>query len=58
MQLEHLGETPAIDPNAYVAPDATICGAVEIGPSVRVMHGARIVAEGGRIRIGQNSIVM
>lgn len=31
MILEHLGKRPNIHPSAYVAPNATICGDVEIG---------------------------
>ncbi|MEH3148432.1 MAG: gamma carbonic anhydrase family protein [Methylobacterium frigidaeris] len=51
--------TPSIDPDAWVAPDATVCGNVEIGAGSRVLHGARIVAEGGgTIRIGRFCIVM
>jgi carbonic anhydrase/acetyltransferase-like protein (isoleucine patch superfamily) len=59
MILAHAGQAPRIDPAAWVAPDATICGDVEIGAGSRVLHGARIVGEaGGRIRIGRNVIVM
>ncbi|HEV8390417.1 MAG TPA: gamma carbonic anhydrase family protein [Dongiaceae bacterium] len=59
MIIAHAGKAPRIDPAAWVAPDATICGDVEIGAGTRVMHGARIVGEaGGAIRIGRNVIVM
>ncbi|HEY1382931.1 MAG TPA: gamma carbonic anhydrase family protein [Dongiaceae bacterium] len=59
MILAHAGQAPRIDPAAWVAPDATICGDVEIGAGSRVLHGARIVGEaGGKIRIGRNVIVM
>lgn len=59
MIIAHDGKTPRIDPAAWVAPDATVCGDVEIGAGARVLHGARIVGEaGGRIRIGRNVIVM
>ena len=58
MILQHLGKSPAIDRDAFVAPDATVCGDVTIGQGARVMHGARIVAEGGRIVIGRDTIVM
>jgi carbonic anhydrase/acetyltransferase-like protein (isoleucine patch superfamily) len=58
MVLEHLGKTPEIHPSAYVAPNAAICGDVEIGMGARIMFGVSIIAEGGRIRIGANSVVL
>ncbi len=59
MLLEHAGKKPQIDSTAWIAPDATVCGDVKIGPGSRVMHGARIIGEaGGSIRIGQFCIVM
>jgi carbonic anhydrase/acetyltransferase-like protein (isoleucine patch superfamily) len=59
MLIAHRGKQPQIDPSAWVAPDATICGDVEIGPGARILYGARIIGEsGGGIRIGRNAIVM
>src|SRR5262249_15786756 len=59
MLIEHAGKRPTIDPMAWVAPDATLCGDVTIGPGVRILHGARLVGEaGGAIRIGRDGIVM
>ena len=58
MILTHGGKSPTIDPTAYVAPDATICGDVRIGPQCRVMFGACIVAEGGSIELGAHCIVL
>jgi carbonic anhydrase/acetyltransferase-like protein (isoleucine patch superfamily) len=59
MQTSPGGKNPAIDPAAWIAPDATVCGDVRIGPGCRVMPGARIVAEGGgSIRIGAFCIVL
>jgi len=59
MLIPHAGKRPVIDPEAWVAPDATICGDVAIGPGTRILHGARIVGEaGGTIRIGRDVIVM
>lgn len=53
------GKSPVIDRTAWIAADATVSGDVVIGPGVRVMHGARIVAEaGGAIRIGENCIIL
>lgn len=58
MIIEHLGNAPAIDPLAWIAPDATVCGDVTIAAGVRVMHGARIIAGGSAISIGKNCIIM
>ncbi|APO71650.1 carbonic anhydrase/acetyltransferase family protein (plasmid) [Rhizobium gallicum] len=59
MLVGHQGKRPKIDPAAWVAPDATICGDVTIGPGARILHGARIIGEGGgAIRIGRCCIVM
>jgi carbonic anhydrase/acetyltransferase-like protein (isoleucine patch superfamily) len=59
MLIRHAGKQPQIDPSAWVAPDATVCGDVVIGPGCRIMHGARIVGEdGGLIRLGRACIVM
>jgi len=59
MLVTHAGKTPRIDPTAWVAPDATVCGDVQVGPGARILHGARIIGEGGgAIRIGRDCIVM
>ena len=59
MLIEHAGRRPRIDLTAWVAPSATVCGDVVLGPGVRVMHGASVIGEaGGAIRIGRNGIVM
>ncbi len=59
MLIGHHGKRPKIDPAAWVAPDPTICGDVTIGPGARILHGARIIGEGGgAIRIGRCCIVM
>ncbi|SDA93722.1 gamma carbonic anhydrase family protein [Sinorhizobium sp. NFACC03] len=58
MILSYEQQSPSIDPEAWVAQDATVCGDVTIGAGSRIMHGARLVAEaGGSIRIGRNCIV-
>lgn len=58
MILSYEEQSPSIDPDAWVAGDATVCGDVAIGAGSRIMHGARLVAEaGGSIRIGRNCIV-
>ncbi|MEX3505327.1 gamma carbonic anhydrase family protein [Corynebacterium sp. LK2510] len=43
---------PRIHPSAYIAPEATIIGDVEIGPEVTVWPGAVIRGDVGSIRIG------
>ena len=58
MILTHLGKTPRIDPSAYVAPNAMVCGDVTIGPESRILFGAQVIAEGGAITIGRECIVM
>lgn len=58
MIIEHLGKSPVIDPTAFVAPNAVVCGDVTIGPGARIMYGAQVIAEGGSIMIGRECIVM
>ena len=59
MLIAHAGKLPVIAPSAWVAPDATVCGDVIIGPGARILYGARVIGEGGgRIRIGANCIIM
>jgi carbonic anhydrase/acetyltransferase-like protein (isoleucine patch superfamily) len=58
MLLEHQGERPRIHETAYIAPTATVCGAVTIGAESRVLFGAVLVAEGGPVTIGEHCIVM
>jgi len=58
MIVTHLGQSPRIDPSAYVAPNAVVCGDVSIGPDCRILFGAQIIAEGGSIEIGRECIVM
>lgn len=57
MILSHQGKIPNIHPSAYVAPTATLCGDVTIGPDCRIMHGAAVIAEGGSITVGERCIV-
>ena len=58
MLLSHLDQFPHVNPQAYVAPTATVCGHVVIGANARIMHGAAVIAEGGRIDIGECCIVL
>lgn len=56
--ITHLGKSPRIDPSAYVAPNAVICGDVTVGPGCRIMFGAQVIAEGGEITIGAECVVL
>jgi carbonic anhydrase/acetyltransferase-like protein (isoleucine patch superfamily) len=59
MLITHGGKHPEIAASAWVAPDATVCGDVIIGPGTRILYGARLIGEGGgRISIGANCIIM
>ena len=59
MLIEHAGKQPRVDATAWVAPDATVCGDVIVGPGSRVLYGARRIGEaGGASRIGRECIVM
>ncbi len=58
MLIEHAGNSPRIDPTAWVAPTATIAGDVEVGPESRVLFGAVLTADGGPVRIGSRCVVM
>jgi len=58
MLIIHHGHRPNVDPSAYVAPNALLCGDVTVGPGTRIMFGAQVVAEGGTVAIGAETIVM
>ena len=58
MLLDHLGKRPRLGRDVYVAPNATICGDVEIGDGTSVLFGAVLTADGGALRIGTNCVVM
>lgn len=58
MVIIHKGKKPIVHTSAYIAPSATVCGDVTIGPNCRVMHGASIIAEGGKIMIGEHCIIL
>jgi carbonic anhydrase/acetyltransferase-like protein (isoleucine patch superfamily) len=58
MLIKHNDISPRVDPTAWIAPNAVICGDVTIGPGCRVMYGAQVIAEGGSITIGRECIVM
>lgn len=58
MLIEHRGNSPKVDPSAWMAPTATISGDVEIGPESRILFGAVVTADGGPVRIGSRCVVM
>lgn len=59
MLIAHAGRQPRIHPEAWVAPDAAVCGDVVIGPGARILHGARLIGESGSaIKMGRDCIVM
>lgn len=58
MMIEHEGKRPTVDPSAYVAPTAVLCGDVTVGPDARILFGAVLTAEGGAIEVGARCIVM
>jgi carbonic anhydrase/acetyltransferase-like protein (isoleucine patch superfamily) len=56
--VEHRGKLPSVHPSAYVAPTAVLCGDVVVGPDVRILFGAVLSAEDGRIEVGERCVVM
>ena len=58
MLIEHEGARPQVAESAYVAPNAVLSGDVHIGEEARILFGAVLTAEGGRVEIGARSIVM
>lgn len=58
MLLEHRGRRPEVDPSAYVAPTAVLCGDVRVGADARVLFGAVLTAEDGRVEVGARCVVM
>ncbi|HEX6853985.1 MAG TPA: acyltransferase [Streptosporangiaceae bacterium] len=58
MTIRHLGMTPSIHPDAYVAPTAVVSGQVSIGAGSCIMHGAILAAEGGPVQVGASCVIM
>ena len=58
MLIEHDGARPRVHPSAYVAPNAVLCGDVEVGADCRILFGAVLTAEDGPVRLGERCIVM
>ncbi len=58
MPIYALGDLePVIDSSAFVHPDATIIGAVTIGPESSVWPGAVLRGDNGEIRVGARSSI-
>lgn len=58
MAVYALGDrVPAIDPSAYVHPDATVIGSVTIGPGSSVWPGAVLRGDSGRIVVGARTSI-
>jgi gamma-carbonic anhydrase len=58
MLVEHRGRAPVVDASAYVAPTAVLCGDAHVGPDARILFGAVLTAEDGRVEVGARCVVM
>jgi gamma-carbonic anhydrase len=58
MLIHHRGAQPTVDPSAYVAPNAVLCGDVHVGAGARILFGAVLTAEDGRVDVGDRTVVM
>jgi carbonic anhydrase/acetyltransferase-like protein (isoleucine patch superfamily) len=58
MLIEHEGARPRVHASAYVAPNAVLCGDVDVGPGCRILFGAVLTAEDGPVLLGEGCIVM
>ncbi len=58
MLYRHRDAEPVIDASAYVASTAVVVGDVRIAAGARILHGAVLSAEDGRVDIGEDTVVM
>ena len=58
MLVQHRGNVAVVDPSAYVATTAVLCGDVRVGPRARVLFGAVLSAEDGRVEVGARGMIM
>jgi carbonic anhydrase/acetyltransferase-like protein (isoleucine patch superfamily) len=58
MLVEHRGKAPTVDPSAYVAPNAVLCGDVRVGADSRVLFGAVVSGEDGSVEVGERCVIM
>jgi carbonic anhydrase/acetyltransferase-like protein (isoleucine patch superfamily) len=57
MPSPRTGKNPKIHPSAFIAPNATIIGDVELGEGVNVWYGAVLRGDWGTIKVGKNTSV-
>lgn len=57
MIIEYRGKRPKVDPSAFVAPNATLIGDVEVGAESSIWFGAVLRGDNGPIRVGARSSV-
>jgi carbonic anhydrase/acetyltransferase-like protein (isoleucine patch superfamily) len=58
MLLEHEGRAPDVDPGAWIAPTAVLCGDVRVAAGARVLWNAVLVDDGAPVELGEQAIVM
>jgi gamma-carbonic anhydrase len=58
MLVEHRGARPSVDPSAYVAATAVLCGDVRVGAGTSILFGAVVTAEDGQVTIGERCSIM
>ena len=58
MLIEHEGRSPTVDPAAWIAPTAVLCGDVRVASGARVLWNAVVVDDGGPVELGEQAIVM
>jgi carbonic anhydrase/acetyltransferase-like protein (isoleucine patch superfamily) len=58
MLVEHEGRRPTVDPAAWVALTAVLCGDVRLAAGARVLWNAVLVDDGGPVVLGEQTIVM
>ncbi|MFM8773573.1 MAG: gamma carbonic anhydrase family protein, partial [Actinomycetota bacterium] len=58
MAIYSLGDrVPAIDPSAFIHPDAVIIGDVQVGPESSIWPGAVLRGDHGAIRVGARTSI-
>jgi carbonic anhydrase/acetyltransferase-like protein (isoleucine patch superfamily) len=58
MLVEHRGRKPDVDPSAWIAPTAVVCGDVRVGADARILWNAVVSAEDGTVELGERCVVM
>jgi hypothetical protein len=58
MLVEHEGRAPHVDPEAWVAPTAVLCGDVRVAARARVLWNAGLADDGGPVDVREQSVVM